>query len=158
MCRVSTVHNDSKVARWPCQCDQKSTKGRASKKNFYFLLSVKKRRGGGTVPQNWGPGGRFRFWPYSGIWQTKKSPVRLGKATQCLRIGVQEDIFVSDHIQACDQKSIIFWPLHSCPGEKGDPAIVTWFWPQNRPFLIPHAHGRRMAGVKVALIHVFLLI
>ena len=53
-----------------------------------------------TVPEDWGPRGHFHFKPYSGIWQTKKSSVRLGKATQCLRIGVQEDIFVSNHIQA----------------------------------------------------------
>ena len=32
------------------------------------------------MPQYWGPGGHFRFQPYSGIWQTKKSSVRLGKA------------------------------------------------------------------------------
>ena len=36
-------------------------------------------RGGGTVPQNWVPGGHFRFQPFSGIWQTKKSSVRLGQ-------------------------------------------------------------------------------
>ena len=53
-----------------------------------------------TVPEDWGPRGHFHFKPYSPIWQTKKSSVRLGKATQCLRIGVQEDIFVSDHIHA----------------------------------------------------------
>ena len=58
----------------------------------------------------------------------------------------------------CDLKSTIFWPLYSCPGGKGDPAIVTWFWPQNRPFLTPRAHGRRMAGVIQALNHVFLYI
>ena len=34
--------------------------------------------GRGTVPQNWGPGGHFRLQPFSGIWQTKKSSVRLG--------------------------------------------------------------------------------
>ena len=32
----------------------------------------------GTVPQNWGPGGHFRFQPFSGIRQTKESSVRLG--------------------------------------------------------------------------------
>ena len=107
--------------------------------------------------------------------------------------------------------------LDVSPGSLGDPAIVTRFWPKNRPFLTPppstwgkggrgqigpnscfpidivliwgvqefprwfqgpwvalplwpdfdlkighfwppRAHGRRMAGVKVALIHVFLLI
>ena len=36
--------------------------------------------------------------------------------------------------------------------------IVTWFWPQNPPFLTPCAHGRRMAGVIKALSHVFLYI
>ena len=44
------------------------------------------------------------------------------------------------------------------PGSLGDPAIVTWFWPQNQPFFTPPAHGRRMAGVKEALNYVFLLI
>ena len=48
-----------------------------------------------TVPEDWGPRGHFHFKPYSGIWQTKKSSVRLGEATQCLRIGVQEDIFIN---------------------------------------------------------------
>ena len=33
-----------------------------------------------TVPQNWGPGGHFRFQPFSGIRQTKKSSLKLGKA------------------------------------------------------------------------------
>ena len=41
------------------------------------------------------------------------------------------------------------------PGSLGDPAIVTWFWPQNQPFFTPPAHGRRMAGVKEALNYVF---
>ena len=40
------------------------------------------------------------------------------------------------------------------PKSLGDLAIVNWFWPQNRPFLTPHAHRRRMAGVKEALYHV----
>ena len=30
------------------------------------------------MPQYWGPGGHFRFQPFSGIWQTKKSSVRFG--------------------------------------------------------------------------------
>ena len=39
--------------------------------------------------------------------QAKKSSVRLGKDTQCLRIGVQEDIFVSNHFQPfCKQKNL----------------------------------------------------
>ena len=37
-------------------------------------------RGGGTVHWNRGHGGQFRFWPYSSIWTSKKSSVRLGKA------------------------------------------------------------------------------
>ena len=28
------------------------------------------------------------------------------------------------------------------PGSLGDPAIVTWFWPQNQPFLTPLCTGR----------------
>ena len=48
------------------------------------------------------------------------------------------------------QDQVLRWSLHHYR--------LTWFWPQNQPFLTPRAHGRRMAGVKEALNYVFLLI
>ena len=46
---------------------------------------------GYTVAQNRGSWGHFRFWPYSSFLWLSKGSVRLGWATQWLRIGVHED-------------------------------------------------------------------
>ena len=43
------------------------------------------------MAQNRGSWGHFRFWPYSSFLSLSKGSVRLGWATQWLRIGVHED-------------------------------------------------------------------